>query len=110
MSKGHILPCRYCGAPTYMEGVDPVTIHNSDGTLHECHEMDRAKAIHTIFWGQVEDACYPLTPDEVLERLRGLFDYYASTCLMGDEEKDLHSLGAAIDVVKLVTGVKGGKQ
>ena len=104
---GHLLPCRYCGAPTYMAdfGSDAVQIKNPDGTLHHCHEADRAKAIHTIFWGQVEGACQPLTPEEVLVQLEKLYEWaQVSTCDFEDNE--LYALNAAIEMVKLAVGVK----
>lgn len=105
----HILPCRYCGADTYDEGREPTVERNPDGTLHECHERERAQAIPIIFRGQVEDACLPLTPDEVLERLRGLYDHCSSSLTM-DEEADLYSLNAAIEVLKLVLREKNQVQ
>ena len=102
--QGHILPCRYCGAPTRMEGWgrDAVRIVNPDGMLHQCHEAERAKAIGNIFWGQVEDACHPQTPQEALEALRALYD--SSACYATPED-DLYALNAAIEVLKLVLGV-----
>lgn len=102
----HILPCRYCDAPTYMEGGDhwAVTIHNPDGTLHQCPEAEKAQALPIIFRGQMEDACYPLTPDAALAGLRELYDWLSQSVV--GEAGDLLALNAAIEVVKLVIGEK----
>ena len=105
--QGHILPCRYCGAPTRMEGWgrDAVRIVNPDGTLHQCHEAERAKAIGNIFWGQVEDLCAPLSPEEVLLQLEKLYDW-AQVSICDFEETELYALNAAIEMLKLVLGIR----
>lgn len=102
-----LAPCRYCGAETEMrqvaEGV--VQILNPDGSLHHCHEAERAEAIPVIFRGQVEDACAPLSADGVLGELQNLYRWaQVSICDFKDEE--LYALNAAIEVLKLVSKVK----
>jgi len=98
-------PCRYCGAPTILKraGYKSYQILNEDGSPHSCHEAERAKAIPTIFGTEVDNTCYPLSPEQTLEELREIYNYYSSTCLGEDEAKGTYALGAAIEVLKLVT-------
>jgi hypothetical protein len=101
----NILPCRYCGAPTHMEdwGRDAVRIVNPDGTLHQCHEAERAKAIHTIFWGQIEDLCAPLSPEQVYGKIKATFDTCHEPVIDYD---DLEAISAMAGVLNLVLQAK----
>lgn len=99
---GFELPCRDCQAPTYMEvgGYRTATrILNPDGTLHECHEAEKAQAIGIIFWGQIEDACDPCAPKDLGDRLQSLLEDGKA---WGADSDDLQAIAAATAILKLI--------